>query len=73
MSLTLSDYMNAEKFPITSQKNLSPRKQFQIDAFNYDSLIRHQEEGGTLNDQQKAILKELEVKIPAQKTLKSEI
>ena len=73
MSLTLSDYMDAEKFPITSQEGLSPSQQFRIDAFNYDSLIQYLDEGGTLNDQQKAILKELEVKIPAQKILKSEI
>jgi hypothetical protein len=73
MSLTLSDYMNAEKFPITSQKSLSPREKFRIDAFNYDSLIRHQEEGGTLNERQEAILRELEIKIAAQKNLKSEI
>ena len=65
--------MNPEKFPMTSQEGLSQIGQFRIDAFNYDALIHYQEEGGTLNDQQKAILKELEVKIPAQKTLKSEL
>ncbi|MEB3160303.1 MAG: hypothetical protein VKL20_02450 [Synechocystis sp.] len=73
MSLTLNDYLNPEKFPMTTQKDLSPSQQFRIDAFNYDSLIQYLDEGGTLDQKQQAILKELEVKIPAQKALKSEI
>lgn len=34
--MTLSDYMSAARFPLTSQRGLSARKQFMIDAFNND-------------------------------------
>ncbi len=34
--MTLSDYMSAARFPLTSQKGLSARQQFMIDAFNDD-------------------------------------
>jgi hypothetical protein len=34
--LTLDEYMSAEKFPLTTQKGLSARQQFMIDAFNHD-------------------------------------
>ena len=34
--MTLDEYMSAEKFPLTTQKGLSARQQFMIDAFNHD-------------------------------------
>jgi len=71
--MKLSDYMSPAKFPVTSQKDLSPKQQFMIDAFNYDSLIQYQAEGGEMDEEQVKILEELKIKIPAQKTLKAEL
>ncbi|MEB3160796.1 MAG: hypothetical protein VKL20_05000 [Synechocystis sp.] len=73
MTLTLDDYLNPDKFPLTSQKGLSAQQQFRIDAFNYDNLVRYKAEGNELDDEQVQILKELDVKIPAQKVLMAEI
>jgi hypothetical protein len=72
MPITLDDYMNPDKFPVTSQ-GLRPRSQFRIDAFNYDNLVQYQAEGNDLDDEQVEALKELEMKIPAQRALMAEL
>jgi hypothetical protein len=57
--MTLSDYLSAECFPATTQAGLSASQQMKIDAFNYDQLKEHLEDGGTLSKIQRAIWREL--------------
>ena len=62
--MTLTDYMNPEKFPATSQKGLSPEKQLRLDAFNYDQLEEAVAGGHQMDEEQIQIRKELQAKRP---------
>ena len=62
--MTLTDYMNPEKFPATSQKGLSPEKQLRLDAFNYDQLEEAIAGGHQMDEEQIQIRKELQAKRP---------
>ena len=62
--MKLSDYMNSEKFPATSQKGLSPEKQLRLDAFNYDQLEEAIAGGHQMDEEQIQIRKELQAKRP---------
>lgn len=62
--MTLTDYMNPEKFPATSQKGLSPQEQLRIDAFNYDQLEEAIAGGHQMDEEQIQIRKELQAKRP---------
>lgn len=57
------DYLNKKKFPLTTQGNLEYSSQQMIDSFNYDSIVRHVQNGDELNDDQKARVKEFEKKL----------
>jgi hypothetical protein len=61
--MTLSDYTDAARFPATSQRGLSAKQQLMIDAFNYDQLKEYRDNGGELDDEQKARWRELSEKI----------
>jgi hypothetical protein len=73
MTITLSDYLDPNQFPATTDPDIDPRGQFRIDAFNYDSLRRWIEEGNELSPDQVEVWQELSIKIPAQKYLSKEI
>ena len=62
--MTLTDYMNLEKFPATSQKGLSPEKQLRIDAFNYDQIEEAIGRGLPMNKMQEEAWEELQAKRP---------
>jgi hypothetical protein len=62
--MTLTDYMNLEKFPATSQKGLSPEKQLRIDAFNYDQLEEAIARGHQMDAEQIQVRAELQTKRP---------
>ena len=62
--MKLSDYMNPEKFPATSQKGLSPEKQLRLDAFNYDQLVEAIGRGLPMNKMQEEAWEELQAKRP---------
>lgn len=36
--MTLAEYMDPARFPLTTQKGLTPEQQMMIDAVNYDDL-----------------------------------
>lgn len=61
--ISKEDFMNADKFPLTTQGGLDYSGQQLINAFNYDSLVGYAKECGELSDDQKAIIKELEIKL----------
>ena len=56
-------YLSKEKFPLTTQGNLTLEQQMQIDAMNHGSLEEMQEEGRPMSATQQEIWKELEQKI----------
>lgn len=62
--MTLTDYMNPEKFPATSQKGLSPQEQLRIDAFNYDQIEEAIGRGLPMNKMQEEAWEELQAKRP---------
>jgi hypothetical protein len=62
--MTLTDYMNPEKFPATSQKGLSPQEQLRIDAFNYDQLEEAIARGHQMDAEQIQVRAELQTKRP---------
>ncbi len=56
-----TDYTSAEKFPLTTQKGLSPSDQLMIDAHNLDALREYAEDHALKADEQE-LLAELEAK-----------
>ena len=62
--MTLEEYLDAAKFPTTSQKGLSPLEQLQIDAFNYDQLEEAIANGHQMDEEQGQIRAELQAKRP---------
>ena len=62
--MTLTDYMNLEKFPATSQKGLTPQNQLRIDAFNYDQLEEAITRGHQMDAEQIQVRAELQTKRP---------
>lgn len=71
--MTLADYLSSARFPHTTQAGLSPRQQLLIDAFNHDQLRAYIDEGGTLDDEQRARWAELQEKIQYQPRLLAEV
>jgi len=55
-------YMDATRFPLTTQNGLTVHLQKLIDAVNLDNLKQWQEEGNPLNPDQQQLLAELEAK-----------
>lgn len=62
--MTLTDYMDLEKFPATSQKGLTPQNQLRIDAFNYDQLEEAIARGHQMDAEQIQVRAELQAKRP---------
>ena len=62
--MTLTEYMNPEKFPATSQKGLSPQDQLRIDAFNHDQMVEAIGRGLPMNKMQEEAWEELQAKRP---------
>lgn len=71
--MKLSDYMNPEKFPRTSQKGLSASGQLRIDAFNLDAIREAIDQGKRLDEDQQARLRELQAKAPYMAELTKEV
>lgn len=62
--MTITEYMNPEKFPMTSQKGSSPENQLWLDAFNYDQLEEAIAGGLQMNEMQIKARAELKIKRP---------
>ena len=61
--MTESDYLNKEKYPLTTQGDLSYTQQKLIDSFNYDQLMEVWQNQETLTERQIAIFQELAEKL----------
>ena len=62
--MTPADYMNKEKFPLTSQRGSSVHAQLLVDAINFDQLERAIADGQQLDEEQMKIRQELQIKRP---------
>jgi hypothetical protein len=61
--LVQSEYLDAKRFPITTQLGLTLHQQKMIDAHNLDELKELTDAGRPLNQRQEAALKELQEKL----------
>ena len=60
--MTVDEYMDPQRFPLTTQKGLSPEQQMMIDAFNLDSMREGLELGEVYEGEALARSGELEEK-----------
>ena len=67
------EYMDKDRFPLTTQGDLTYEQQKLIDSFNYQAGAEYLEEGNTLTPDQEARLKELMEKLglPDPRTIES--
>lgn len=61
-----SEYLDPQRFPLTTQEGLDIKGQMMIDAFNHDSVMELIDSGADLTEEQKARWAELQEKIKAQ-------
>jgi hypothetical protein len=71
--MTLTEYMDPRRFPLTTQSGQTPRLQFMIDAVNHDQLRAYLETGVTPTEEQWHRLCELEEKAKARPELLAQL
>lgn len=71
--MTVAEYMDPARFPLTTQAGLEPRQQMMIDAFNYDDLAAVEEEGREMTPAETARWEELKVKRAAMPEVSAEL
>lgn len=71
--MTVAEYMDPARFPLTTQGNLDPRQQMMIDAFNYDDLAAVEDEGREMTPAEAARWVELQAKREARPGLIAEL
>lgn len=71
--MTIDEYCDTARFPVTSHKGCSPMEQLRMDAFNLDALREEIELDNPLNERQQAALKELRIKEPHIGPLSAEV
>ena len=64
-----SDYLDPKQFPLSTQGGLELNQQMLIDAHNLDQLREAIRLGEPLDDEQKAVLEELETKYKSWKSI----
>ncbi len=70
--MTLAEYMDPAKFPLTTQKGLTPQQQMMIDAVNYDELKEKRDAGVVFTSRQAALWAEQEAKHAARPQVAAE-
>jgi hypothetical protein len=63
--MTLAEYLDAGRFPLTTLQGLTPCQQFRLDAATHADLAVHAEAGKPMDAEQRALWAELTVKIAA--------
>jgi hypothetical protein len=71
--MTLAEYLDAARFPVTSRAGYTPREQLMMDAFNLDQLRQAIDEGEARSESQKSVLAELHEKAPHLAALTAEV
>jgi hypothetical protein len=67
--MNLEEYMDAKKFPLTSQNGSTVHTQLLLDAINFDQLEKAIADGQKLDEEQMKIHKELQIKRPWMKDI----
>lgn len=70
--MTLEDYMDPSRFPLTTQKGLTPHQQFLIDAMNFDDLAEAVELDRPMDEETAARWAELQEKRAAWPQVRTE-
>jgi hypothetical protein len=61
--MTITEYTDPARFPLTTQRGLSARNQLLIDAVNFDALRKFLDEGGIPGENQRGRWAELQEKM----------
>ena len=64
VTMTLQEYLDPRRFPLTTQPGYTPRDQLMMDAFNYDKFNELAESGELQAGRRTAIWAELRAKEP---------
>jgi hypothetical protein len=62
--MTLEEFLDPQRFPLTTQPGLTPHQQLMMSAFNYDKFQELADSGELLPGEPTAIWAELQVKGP---------
>ena len=71
--MNLGEYMDAKKFPLTTQNGYSVHTQLLLDAINFDQLEKAIADGQRLDEEQMKIHKELQIKRPWMKDIERQV
>jgi hypothetical protein len=71
--MTLAEYLDPSRFPLTTQDGLTPRVQLAYDAYNLAQLRELRDDGRDLTEDEQARLAELEKKSVARPALLDEL
>ena len=71
--MTLEEYLDAARFPETTQDGLEPAEQLMIDSYNFDQLKEYLDEGNQPSPSQAKTWEELQVKMKDNKRLAAEL
>jgi hypothetical protein len=72
-AVTLEEYLDAQRFPLTTQKGLDPSNQLMLDAFKMDGMAEEREWRTDLGEHWHAVWAELEQKRPHHARLTREV
>ena len=61
--MTITEYLDPKRFPLTTQGYKDPKDQLLMDAFNYDQMKEHLDNGGSFTDEEKQWFVEFEEKM----------
>ena len=71
--MTLAEYLDPKRFPLTTQDGLPPAKQVFIDCVNIDALAEWREAGNTPDPDDQAQIAELDAKKAAMPEIRKEL
>jgi hypothetical protein len=71
--MTLEEYLDAQRFPLTTQKGLDPSKQLMLDAFKMDGMAEERDWRKDLDEHWHAVWAEREQKRPHHARLTREL
>lgn len=71
--MTIDEYLDPKRFPLTSHGYKDPKDQLMMDAFNYDQMKEHIDNGGKFTDEETQRYAEFEEKMKHNARLTGEL
>jgi hypothetical protein len=62
--MTLQEYLDPQRFPLTTEPNYTPRQQLMMDAFNHDKFKEFADDGTLQPGRPTALWEEYRAKAP---------